>query len=83
MTSARLPQEIEQQLAAVSKAKHLSKSELVKEALVQYFAHEESEKDSYELGAGFFGKYGSGDGNLSSDYKKRLRDKVGAKYHTR
>jgi hypothetical protein len=82
MISARLPYEIEQQLTAVSKAKNLSKSDLVKEALVRYFVQEESEKDSYELGAAYFGKYGSGDGNLSRDYKKLLKGKIGAKYHT-
>jgi predicted DNA-binding protein len=82
MISARLPQDIEQQLAAAALAKRLSKSELVKEALVQYLGREESELNSYELGDDYFGKYGSGDGNLSRDYKKRLREKIHAKHRT-
>jgi predicted DNA-binding protein len=82
MTTARLPEEIEQKLDSYSQAEQVSKTELVKEALTQYFAQRESEKDSYTLGEAYFGKYGSGDGNLSRDYKKRLREKIDAKYRT-
>jgi len=34
----------------------------------------------YQLGKDLFGKYGSGKGNLSQDYKKILKEKLREKY---
>jgi predicted DNA-binding protein len=82
MTTVRLPVEIEQKLNFLSKSKHKSKTELIKEALECLFAQEEVEKDSYELGVEYFGIFGSGDGNLSTDYKRRIKDKIRAKHNT-
>jgi predicted DNA-binding protein len=47
MTTVRLPLEIEQRLEILSREKHKTKTELIKEALEKYFYQEESEKDSY------------------------------------
>jgi len=82
MTTVRLPVEIEQKLDFLSKTKHKSKTELIKEALEDLFHQEEFEKDSYELGEEYFGKYGSGDGTLSVNYKKLLKGKICAKRNT-
>ncbi|MDR3248191.1 MAG: ribbon-helix-helix domain-containing protein [Treponema sp.] len=79
MTTVRLPYDIEEKLDAASQAQHRPKSEFVREALVQYFAQAEAEKSSWEVGEPYFGNYGSGDGNLSVDYKNRLKDKIRAK----
>ncbi len=38
---------------------------------------------SYEIGKKYFGKYGSGNGRLSQDYKKRLNQKLYEKYSSR
>jgi hypothetical protein len=57
----------------------MPKSEFVREALNRYLAQDQTEKSSWELGEPYFGKYGSGDGNLSVDYKSRLREKINAK----
>ena len=46
MTTVRLPLDIEQKLEILSKAKHKSKTELIKEALENLFYQAESEKDS-------------------------------------
>ncbi|GHU80815.1 hypothetical protein FACS189468_1650 [Spirochaetia bacterium] len=81
MTTTRLPCNLEQKLDAASKAQHKPKSDFVKEALVQYFAREETEKSSWEVGEPYFGNYGSGDGNLSAEYKDRLREKIRAKHY--
>jgi len=70
MTTVRLPLEIEQRLEILAREKHKSKTELIKEAL---------EKDSYELGEEYFGRYGSGDGSLSVSYKEKIKDKINAK----
>jgi predicted transcriptional regulator len=82
MTTIRLSDDMEQKLEAASTAKHLPKSFFVKEALAQDFTGEEVERNSWDVGVSYFGKRGSGDGNLSTTYKDRLRDKINAKYHT-
>ena len=82
MTTVRLPIEIEQKLEILSRTKHKSKTEVIKEALENLFCQEEEEKDSYELGEEYFGKYGSGDGSLSINYKKMLKHKINAKCDT-
>jgi hypothetical protein len=82
MTTVRLPVELEQKLASLSRLKHTSKTELIKEALEAFFHQQESEKDSYEIGEAYFGKYGSGNGSLSVTYKKKIREKINAKYST-
>ena len=81
MLSIRLPENIERELNNRSKNKKLSKSELVKKALVNYFAQEEF--DSYELGEPSFGKYGSGKSDLSTTYKKAIKEKINAKRRSR
>jgi hypothetical protein len=80
MTTARLPDELEKRLEAASRVRHVSKSDMVKEALVQYLDLVEDEKGSYQLGLPYFGKYGSGGGDLSVTYKTRMKEKIGAKY---
>jgi Arc/MetJ-type ribon-helix-helix transcriptional regulator len=82
MTTVRLPTEIEQKLEAVSKTRDKSKSDLIKEALENFFFQEEDQKDSYEIGKTYFGKFGSGNGNYSINYKKALKEKLHAKYHS-
>jgi len=79
MTTVRLPVDMEQRLQSLSAAKHKTKSELIKEALDFFFEKEDSEKYSFELGKEYFGKIGSGQGNLSTDYKKLIKDKIRAK----
>lgn len=76
MTTVRLPDDIERKLATLSRAKKKSKSELIKEALEQFFHNEGNEKDSYELGKDYFGQYGSGKGDLSINYKRLLKEKI-------
>lgn len=82
MTTVRLPIEIEQRLQLLAQKKHKSKTDLIREALEKLFIQEESEKDSYELGEEYFGKYGSGDGSLSITYKDKLKDKINAKLNS-
>jgi predicted DNA-binding protein len=82
MTTVRLPFEVEQRLETLARKKHKSKSEIIKEALERLFFQEESQKDSYELGEEYFGRYGSGDGSLSVTYKDKIRNKINAKFNT-
>jgi predicted DNA-binding protein len=82
MTTVRLPNDVEQQLEILARQRHTSKSNLIKEALESLFFKAESEKDSFSLGEDYFGKYGSGDGSLSTTYKTKMKDKINVKYHT-
>ncbi|HBD95969.1 MAG: CopG family transcriptional regulator [Spirochaetes bacterium GWF1_31_7] len=79
MTTVRLPIDYEQKLDFLANLKKKTKSEIIKEALDVFFTQEESELDSYKLGESFFGLYGSGDGSLSTTYKKKLKEKINAK----
>ena len=81
MTTVRLPPDIEQKLQSMSITQHKSKSELIKEALERFFSIEDSRKDSYEIGKDIFGKFGSGQSNLSHDYKQILKEKIRAKHN--
>jgi hypothetical protein len=49
--------------------------------LLSDFRFNEYEKklNPYEMGKDFFGKYGSGKGNLSETYKEKVREKINEK----
>lgn len=79
MTTIRLSYDMEEKLEAASRAQNRPKADFVREALARYFAQDETEKSAWEVGESYFGKYGSGDGKLSTDYKNRLKDKIRAK----
>ena len=79
MTTARLPMETRHKLLILSKVKGKTKSEIIKESLDMYYEHEENEIDSYTLGEPYFGKYSSGEGDLSTTYKERIREKLRAR----
>jgi len=82
MTTVRLPIDVEQRLEILARQRHTSKSDLIKEALEILFFKSESEKDSFSLGEDYFGKYGSGDGSLSTTYKTKMKDKINAKFNS-
>ena len=82
MTTVRLPEDMEQRLESLAKARRATKSDLIKEALEEYLARDESLADSYALGREYFGRWGSGDGTLSRTYKERLKGKIRGARHT-
>ena len=82
ITTARLPSDTRNKLLILSKAKNKSKSEIIINALEMYYEKEENELDSYTLGLSYFGKYGSGLGDLSTTYKKRFREQLVARQNT-
>jgi predicted DNA-binding protein len=81
MISVRLNQNLEQELTQYSKRNQVTKTDVIREALVHYFntANKEKKATAYELGADIFGKYGSGQEDLSTTYKQKLKDKIDAK----
>lgn len=79
MVSVRLPQSMEDRLEKLSVKGNKSKSELIKEALEEYLNKAERSEQPFLLGENLFGRYGSGFGTLSRDYKKLVRTKIHAK----
>jgi len=76
MASVRLPEHIEKKLSALSTRKNKSRSVIIREALVEYIAREESATQPYETGKTFFGKRASGDTDRSVTYKSRIKEKL-------
>lgn len=76
MISLRLPKELEDKLEYMSKKEQQTKSDMIREALEKYLVDMEKSKQPYQLGEDLFGKYGSGDGKLSVEYKQKVREKT-------
>jgi len=79
MTTARLPSETRNKLLVLAKVKGKTKSDIIKESLDIYYELEEKEIDSFTLGEPFFGNYSSGETDLSTSYKERIKGKLRAK----
>jgi predicted DNA-binding protein len=74
ITPARLPADINTKLHILARFKGKTKTDIIKESIEMYYAQEENEIDSYTLGEPYFGKYSSGEGDLSTTYKERIRE---------
>jgi predicted DNA-binding protein len=81
ITTARLPVDTTNKLLALARIKGRTKSDIIKESIEFYYDHEENEIDSFTLGEPYFGKYSSGDSDLSTTYKERLRGILSAKHN--
>lgn len=79
MISVRLSKELEKKIDLLSKQENVTKSDIIKEALNNYFIDYEKKYSPYDLGEELFGKYGSGKSNLSESYKKKVREKINEK----
>jgi hypothetical protein len=82
MTTARLPFETRNKLLALARVKNKTKSQIIIESLEMYYKQEESQIDSYTLGLPYFGKYGSGAGDLSTTYKERIKKGLRARQNS-
>lgn len=80
MISLRLSTDLDDKLNQIAKTEKISKSEIVKRALVLYFEDYQKTHSPYDLGSDLFGKYGSGDGSLSQNYKNILKGKLREKH---
>ena len=82
VTTARLPIDTRNKLIMLAKIKGKTKSEIIKESVEKYYEQEVPELDSYTPGLPYFGKYGSGEGDLSTTYKQRIKEKLRAKQNS-
>ena len=82
MISLRLPMKLEQELSLIAKLELTTKTEIVREAIVEYIANIKKRRSDtpYSLGEDLFGVY-EGDKELSSDYKNRLDKILDEKHH--
>ena len=80
MLNVRLNKEIEKKLNSYSQQKNLSKSAIVKEALVAYLSQATFDHSSYDLGKDLFGAAGSGDASASTTYKSKVKKKLNEKH---
>ncbi len=80
MITVRLEASLEKKLNALCKKTLRSKSEIIKESLRIYFSQQQQSSSSYEVGKDLFGKTGSGQRNLSTQYKNLLRKKLREKH---
>ncbi len=78
MITLRLDPKLEKTINDAAHRLGLSKSELIRKSVTEYI--NKLEKPSpWELGSDIFGKYASGQGNLSRDRKALLKEKIRAK----
>jgi predicted DNA-binding protein len=76
ITTARLPADTQNKLLALSKIKNKTKSDIIKESIDFYYEQKENEADSFTLGESLFGRYGSGESDRATTYKKRIKTKL-------
>jgi predicted DNA-binding protein len=79
MTSIRLSKELAEKLNSLAERENITKSEIIKEALEEYLIDYEKKANPYDLGKEFFGKFGSGQGDLSASYKQKVSNKIDEK----
>jgi predicted transcriptional regulator len=80
MLNVRLSDDTEKELVRYCHDEGVSKSTVVKEALVAYLAQRRKTQSAFESGADLFGQEGSGFTNGSVSYKKKLKEKLHAKH---
>ena len=79
MITLRLDPKLEQAVNITAKNLGLTKSELIRRCISEYIA-KSSHSNAWESGKDLFGRHSSGEGNLSADRKKLLKEKIGLKH---
>ncbi len=74
MISLRIPPELERKLDSFAKSKGKSRSEIVKESILEYIKNHSLSKTPFELGEDLFGKYSADNKQLSQDRKSVLKE---------
>ncbi|MGJ4789535.1 ribbon-helix-helix protein, CopG family [Leptospira koniambonensis] len=74
MISLRIPPDLERQLDSFAKSKGKSRSEIVKESILEYIKNHSSNKTPFELGEDLFGKHSANNQELSQNRKSALKE---------
>lgn len=80
MLSVRLPEKVEKKINKISEIEKITKTDIVTNALEKYICEYEKKSNPYELGKDLFGKAGTGDEESSTTYKRKVSEKINAKY---
>ncbi len=80
MLTVRLSPKEEKKLSTYCIQEGVAKSQVVKEALVAYFAKANNEVSPYQAGEDLFGQHGSNEVDKSATYKKRIKQKLNEKH---
>jgi hypothetical protein len=80
MSSARLPGTLEERLKRMADSTRTSKSRIIREALERYLDEFDSRLMPFDLGKDLFGPAGSGRKDLSTAYKRLLKEKLREKH---
>jgi RHH-type transcriptional regulator, rel operon repressor / antitoxin RelB len=78
MITLRLDPKLEQAVNMTAKNLGLTKSELIRKCIADYMAKSKP-SNAWDTGKDLFGKYSSGKGNLSSERKVLLKEKIRSK----
>ena len=81
MITLRLDPQLEQTINQVAYQMGVSKSELIRNSITNYLGTLDK-PSAWELGNEVFGKYASGQDDLSSNRKILIKDKIKAKVRT-
>lgn len=78
MITLRLDPNLEEVVNATAKNLGLTKSDVIRQSIIDYLEKIGS-SNAWDVGHDLFGKYSSGNGNLSVDRKEILKAKIKAK----
>lgn len=78
--SIRLDQELETELRLRLQREGVGLSEFVRDAIKEKLSKTPPANTPYELGKSLFGRYASGETQLSQQRKTRIREKIHAKH---
>lgn len=79
MITLRINSELEKKVKKVSKTMGISKSELVRNSLIEYLT-KYNDNNAWKAGEDLFGKYKSGDSDLSVSASTTFRRKIRQKH---
>ncbi|TGL88228.1 ribbon-helix-helix protein, CopG family [Leptospira congkakensis] len=83
MISLRLPPDLERKLDAFAKSEGKSRTEVVRDSILEYFKNRSDNKTPFELGLDLFGKHNSGITDLAEKRKEYIRQAIGKKNEKR
>ncbi|MCG6141367.1 ribbon-helix-helix protein, CopG family [Leptospira mtsangambouensis] len=83
MISLRLPPELERKLDSFAKSEGKSRTEIVKDSILEYIKNRGNNKTPFELGLDLFGKHYSENSDLAQNRKVYLHKAIGKKNEKR
>jgi hypothetical protein len=79
MISVRLNEKILKKISTLMEIKQTTRTEVIKQAINEYYERHSQDLGPFELGKDLFGKYGAGE-TLSVGYKKKIKERLNEKH---